>query len=223
MGRPLVAVAGIVRQLELVRGRPEPCLTVPRRYVDAVRRAGGEPVVLDYGEPGDFDAFLLAGGGDVDPSFYGGPPHPETFGVDRERDVSELAVARAAVSRDKPVLAICRGAQVLNVALGGTLVSHLDGHRTSQNAGVSVEVRAEPSSRIGRACGERFDGWCSHHQAIDRLGEGLVATAWAPDGVVEGAELPGGWTVAVQWHPERAAGTDDRQLSLFRAFVDAAR
>jgi putative glutamine amidotransferase len=218
--RPLIAVAGYYKPIAVAPGVREPGLVVPRRYLDGVRLGGGEPVVVT--SPAPFaDGLMLLGGGDLDPRVYGAELEPETDGVDAERDADEIALVRDAVARGVPVLAICRGAQVLNVALGGTLVQHVDGHREAPGRGLRTSIDAAAGSRIADACGTRFDGWCSHHQIIDALGDGLRATAWGGDGVVEGAERDDGWIVAVQWHPERTVHRDERQVALFRAFVRA--
>ena len=153
--------------------------------------------------------------------------HPRLIKVRDEHDALDLALARAAVAQDKPVLAICRGHQVLNVALGGTLHQHLPdiigkrdaaGHYHHHN---DIDVVAE--SKTATAMGTTSPrGHCVHHQAIDQLGSGLVVTAWSGD-VIEGVELPDRWVVGVQWHPEDTAASDPAQQALFDAFVAAAR
>jgi putative glutamine amidotransferase len=222
MTAPVIAVAGYHKPISVAPGVKEPGLVAPRRYLDGVRLGGGAPVVVTA--PAPFaQGVLLLGGGDLDPSTYGAHREPETDGLDPERDAGDIALARDAIVRDMPVLAICRGAQVLNVALGGTLVQHVEGHREAPGRGLETTVTAASGSRIACACGEHFPAWCSHHQVIDRLGDGLRATAWAADGTIEGAERDGAWVVAVQWHPERTVPDDERQVSLFRAFVEACR
>jgi putative glutamine amidotransferase len=214
-------------------------MAAPTRYVEALHRAGAQeavlmPVVLDDDCEADevlerFDALLLLGGGDLDPSRYDQERHTKVYGVVPERDAFEITLARAAVTRGIPVLAICRGHQVLNVARGGTLQQHLavDGHGTPGVAGGSTmhAVRIEPGTRLAAATGvERAEVCSHHHQAIDALGDGLRATAWADDGVVEGIELDGdGWVVGAQWHPEDTAATDATQQRLFDMFVEQAR
>jgi putative glutamine amidotransferase len=182
-----------------------------------------------------FAGLVLLGGGDVDPARYGGPPHPAVYGVEPKRDELELSLAEAAVRRGLPLLAICRGLQVLDVALGGTLVPHLsdvadlaEHGRPSTESGASVhDVLIDHGSRLAAAVG---DGWLSdcvsiHHQAVDRLAEPLVVTARSRDGVIEAVETaPGGaWVLAVQWHPERTAAVDRRQQAIFDAFGAAVR
>lgn len=225
MNRPVIAVAGFVKPVP-IGPRTEEALVLPVRYLDAVRIGGGEPVVLPYGEPRTVDGFaglVLAGGGDLDPAAYGQGRAPQTGGVDVRRDAAEFALARRAVEAGIPVLAICRGAQLVNVALGGTLIQHLDGqaHQQQDGTGFVHTVDADPQSFVGRACGRTFEAWSSHHQAIDRLADGLRPVAWAPDGVVEAVESTSGRVVAVQWHPERTAAESEPQASLFRAFVRA--
>jgi putative glutamine amidotransferase len=212
-------------------------VNLPRKYVDAVRRAGGHPLLLAPGEPDlqglveRFDALLLAGGGDVEPVIYGGEAHPSIYGTDPERDADELALARIAVDSGLPTLAICRGMQVLNVALGGTLHEHLPdvvgetvAHRAPPREPVPHGVAVESGSLVARtmgACAITPMSW--HHQAIDRLADGLGVVARAPDGVVEAVELDDHpWIVAVQWHPELTAASDPTQQALFDGLVAAA-
>jgi putative glutamine amidotransferase len=171
------------------------------------------------------DGLMLTGGPDVDPARYGQVPHPETYGVSAVRDDFEATLALAALDLGLPVLAICRGIQVLNVALGGSLVQHLPDvttqvHRPGERHGVTVT----PGSRIHAALGaERAVGLSWHHQAIDRLADGLVVTGRADDGTIEAVELEGdGWVVGVQWHPEDTAADDPVQQRLIDAFVEQA-
>ena len=168
------------------------------------------------------DGLVFSGGSDLDPSLYGAEAHPETGGVIRERDDFELELMRAALARDVPVLAICRGSQVLNVALGGDLVQHLpdtvghEEHREVLGEFSEHAVRVDPSSRIGDVRGPVMS---HHHQGIGRVGDGLREVAWAKDGTVEGIEDPEKpFLVGVLWHPE--AGEDQR---LFEQLVQAAR
>ena len=207
-------------------------LLVPRRYADRVAAAGGIPVLLPP-FPGieqatrRLDGLVLAGGGDIDPAEFGARPHPRTGGVRPDRDAAEFALLAAALASGLPLLGICRGLQVLNVALGGTLHQHLpalvghDGHSPLPGGYGSHQVRVAAGSRLAGVLGDgTFDVPTHHHQAIDRLGQGLVATAWADDGVIEAAERSqedGGFLLAVQWHPE--AGDD---LRLFHALIAAA-
>jgi putative glutamine amidotransferase len=208
---------------------------LPQPYFELTAAAGGRPVLLppsstapDQGAEeviAALDGLVLTGGGDVDPDAYGQEAEPEVAGVDTNRDASERALLRAALFADLPVLAICRGCQVLNVELGGTLHQHLPAvighteHRTAPYVFGEVEVDTEPGTLTAEVFGTKPTVRCSHHQAIRDLGRGLVPTARTHDGVVEAVELPGyRFVLAVQWHPEE--GDDQRP---FDALVRAAR
>ena len=212
---------------------------LPEPYVTALRAAGARVALLpafQTGRPEELlevvDGLLLAGGGDIEPARYGSADHPAQDGTDPDRDELELALARAAVRLGTPTLGICRGLQLLNVAFGGTLVQHVpdlpgrNGHRVEHRNEARRAVhglRVEPGSRLAEALGQtEAEGLSDHHQGIDRLGDGLRAVAWAPDGLVEGIELDQSWTVGVLWHPESTALADPDQLRLLRAFVVAA-
>jgi putative glutamine amidotransferase len=216
-------------------------IAVPVPYLEALRRAGAQEAILAPHEVGGADAaaivahfegLLLLGGGDVDPARYGAPPHPAVYGVDPVRDAFETALLAAALRAGIPVLAICRGAQLLNVVRGGTLHQHITDDRPGHGipgteAGAARHpLRLEPGSRVAAAMGGT-EAVCSshHHQAIDRLGAGLSVTAWAPDGTVEAVEPDAhAWVVGVQWHPEDTAADDPAQQRLFDAFAaEAAR
>jgi len=171
------------------------------------------------------DALVLSGGGDVDPAWYGAAPHRATAGVNRQRDESELALLAAALEAEVPVLAICRGLQVLNVHLGGSLIQHLPdvvghtGHQPAAGCFGPTDVTVEPGSLLSKILDPSITVACSHHQAVDRPGEGLLVTASATDGVVEAVELASApFVVGVEWHPEQ-----DGDLRLFEALVRAAR
>ncbi|HYZ68189.1 MAG TPA: gamma-glutamyl-gamma-aminobutyrate hydrolase family protein [Mycobacterium sp.] len=211
---------------------------LPAIYFEAVNRAGGiavllppqpvNPEVVERVLDG-LDGLIVTGGHDVDPAAYGQQPHPATdkpVDDNRARDGFELALVRGAMRRALPVLGICRGAQLINVALGGTLHQHLPdvvGHSNHRpgNAVFSVSaVQTVPGTRLAALIGESSDAHCYHHQAIDRLGDGLIVSAMDSDGVIEAVEIPGeNFVLAVQWHPEERL--DD--LRLFAAVVDAAR
>ena len=211
---------------------------LPFDYMTQIQRAGGLAVMVppDPGfrrEPDDvldlLDGLILAGGDDLDPTCYGAEPHPQTKPPVPERDQSELALTRRAVQRDLPVLGICRGMQVLNVALGGTLTQHLPdafGHEDHRRAPGSFEnadhdVRLTPGSLAARAAGEEVHATKSHHhQGVDIVGEGLVVTGHATlDDLPEAVELPGRkFVLGVQWHPEV-----DPQSTVIGALVAAAR
>jgi putative glutamine amidotransferase len=220
-------------------GAPRPAFRLPAVYVDAVRRAGGVPVLLPPGEHAvddlvaRLDGFVLSGGGDVEPSLYGAERHPLSDRIDLERDAFELALASAVVAHEVPALSICRGCQVLNVALGGTLVQHLPdvvgetiAHRESTPDGEERHpVRVEPGSRLAAALATMEPvPVSSHHQAVERVAPALVPVAWAADGTIEALELPGHpWLLAVQWHPEISAAEDASQQRLFDGLAAAAR
>lgn len=174
---------------------------------------------------------MLPGGGDVTPDHYGGEPHAANYDVCSERDAFELALVRAALAREGfPILGICRGMQILNVALGGDLVSHLPeqygedvAHRTCDVKAVTHEVEIDARSFVGDIHGEtRLVVHSIHHQAVGRLGRGLRAVAWSPDGVVEAIESPGHVVMAVQWHPELDA-PENPTRRVFRALVERGR
>jgi putative glutamine amidotransferase len=209
----------------------------PRSYSRAVQAAGGMALLLPPDDaaaeqPGELlelvDGLLLAGGADVDPAAYGARPHPETAGSRPERDRFELALTHAALERDLPVLGICRGMEVLNVACGGTLVQHLpdhlDGarrHRHTPGAFADHEVRlAEGSLAASAAGGRRAAVKSHHHQGVEELGEGLVASGWAvEDDLVEAIELPArAYALGVLWHPE-----EDQGSGVVASLVAAAR
>ena len=210
----------------------QPAALIPQSYVDGVAGAGGLPVLLPPQARGAarvvaaLDGLLLAGGPDVDPARYGRPPHPRTGPPATARDAWEFALLDAALARGIPVLGVCRGMQVLNTALGGTLVQHLPdrvghtGHQPARATFGPQTVRVRPDAVLGPVLGGAATVRCYHHQAVDRLGTGLLPAAWAEDGTVEAVELPGRrFTVGVQWHPE----TDGRDPRLFRAFAAACR
>jgi putative glutamine amidotransferase len=209
-------------------------------YVESVKRAGGEPVVLDPADDPSrsldrVDALLLSGGLDVDPALYGETPHATTE-VDAARDRFEIPLSREAVSRDMPVFAICRGVQVLNVAAGGTLVQDIPSTVTTDLAHaidvpkdhVAHPVRITPGTRLAASLGPSIPlDTCSvnsrHHQAVGQVAPSFVVSAVSPDGVVEAIERPDStFCVGVQWHPENFWRTGEFG-GLFSAFVDAAK
>lgn len=209
---------------------------LPAAYVDAVRRAGGVPLLLPPGEAHPervlevVDGLILSGGGDIDPACYGGRSHPTLYLVDPERDRFELHLARAVVDQDVPVLGICRGSQVLNVAWGGDLIPHLpEGedapvrHRLPPRTPTDHPVSVDPGSRLAGILGEpelSVRSW--HHQAVQRVASGWRAVAWAPDGTVEAVEWQqDAWAVGVQWHPELSMDSPVHRR-LFEALVQAA-
>jgi putative glutamine amidotransferase len=202
---------------------------VPAAYVRAVERAGGVPVLIppsgDVDETLDrVDGVVFSGGSDLDPELYGEEAHAETVGVVRERDDFELRLMRAALARDLPVLAICRGSQVLNVALGGSLEQHVpdrvhtDVHKQTPGVFADHDVAVRAETRLASILGERHDVKSHHHQGFDRIGEGLVESARAPDGTLEALEDPSRrFTLGVLWHPE-----EGEDMALFEALVAEA-
>ena len=236
---PLIAVAGQPVPAGNVKSWRDDSVALPATYIRALHRAGGQEAILAPRELGTeeagrlldrFDGLLLIGGGDIDPKHYGEDPLPECYGIDTEADVFEMRLVQAAVERGMPVLAICRGFQILNVATGGSLDQHITGREDLIGHGIPGvapemhEVRLEPGTWTAKAMGtETVQVSSSHHQAAARIGDGLVVSGRAPDGIVEAMEHPNGsWVVAVQWHPERTAETDPAQQGLFDALVDQA-
>ena len=232
MARPLViGISSYARD-----GEP-PAFTLPCGYVDGVRAAGATPLVLPPGEPEPerlldlVDGLILAGGGDIAPAAYSGEPHETIYSVSEERDQFEFTLARAIlVHPNMPLLCICRGMQVLNVVCGGTLHAHLPerfgervAHRLPPRLTSRHAVRIEPQSRVAAMLGADEVEACSwHHQAIDRMGQGLRAVAWAADDVIEAVEHTAHpWCIGVQWHPEMQLD-EAPQRGLFAALVTAA-
>jgi putative glutamine amidotransferase len=227
--RPLIGISSYGRAGE------RQVFSVPCEYVDVIRLAGGVPVILPSVEgeiPEALDAIhglILPGGGDVDPAHYGGARHEANYGISAERDGFEMKLARAALAvRDLPILCICRGMQLLNVALGGDLVAHIPDHfgdrvphRRPERLPVEHDVRIDPTSRLGDILGATdLVVQSVHHQAVSRLGRGLRAVAWSPDGVIEAVESTDhGFLLALQWHPELGALSDVRQRRLFDELV----
>jgi putative glutamine amidotransferase len=204
---------------------------VPADYVRAVERAGGRPMLVPPSEDGieetldALHAVIFSGGSDLDPATYGQEPHPATKGVVTDRDRAELALLDAALARDMPVLAVCRGSQVLNVALGGDLVQHLpevvghDDHKHTPGEYSDHDVELEPDTQLAALLGDHAPVKSHHHQGFGRLGSGLLEAARADDGTVEALEDPSRrFALGVLWHPE--AGEDMR---LFEALVEEAR
>jgi putative glutamine amidotransferase len=215
------------------------------RYLEALERADGLGMVIGPRRLGTEGAgalleqahgLLLLGGPDVDPALYGCEPGPHTYGLHTEEDRFEMALVQAALDLDVPVLAVCRGMQVMNVAFGGTLEQHIPdlpgslGHAPATfpaleagAIGPILPVRLEPGSRTANAVGGTVaHGAHSHHQAVGELGAGLAVVGTAADGIVEAIEAERGWFVGVQWHPEDTAAGDAGQQGLFDALVAEA-
>ena len=227
--KPRIGISGYPRVVDTVLG-PTLLHTATRYYVDAVVRAGGTPFVLpalgsDVVEDllDALDGVVVTGGGDVAPSRYGQTPSPEIGNVDPRRDEFDLALVCRAVERDTPLLAICRGMQVVNVALGGSLVQHIDDHLVVDEPSAPVhEVRIEPASDLAAALGvTALEVNSMHHQAVLEAAPGMKAVAWAHDESVEAIEQPGNrHLVAVQWHPELMEAPV--QQGLFSQLVERA-
>lgn len=209
----------------------------PDDYVNAVVRAGGVPVLLPHVGVtmveewlSCVDGVVLIGGGDIDPEHYDGGRHDTIYNLNPARDDTELALARAVLARRLPTLAICRGLQLVNTVLGGTLHLHLPDvvgektlHRAPPREPVPHAIEVAPDSCLATLIGTESKSASWHHQAIDRLGAGLRPVAWAPDGVIEAVELDGHpQLIAVQWHPEITAGQDGAQQALFDHLIGMA-
>ncbi len=242
--QPLIAITTPMYSGENYR---LPLVSLSSPYIRAVENPGGVAVLVTPAHKREsigrlldiVQGVMLSGGEDVDPARYGQLPHPELGSVSRARDEMEFAVLEGALARELPVLAVCRGIQVLNVAFGGTLFQDLPSLRPGelvhqQDAGINDrwhEANVETNSRLGKIFGtEELFINSFHHQGVDELGRGLVATTWAEDGLIEGVEATGHpWVLGVQWHPERgeaeSAEGDQRQPDrrLFYAFIEAAR
>lgn len=240
---PLIAVAG--RTGAPSRVSRDEVVFAGKRYLNSILRAGGEPVVIapqhvsndDAAElMSRFDALLLMGGPDVDPSLYGQPASAHVYGVSPEQDRFESTLLRAAIANELPVLAVCRGMQLANVVLGGTLVQHLGDLPNAANlvahAPGEFPVGAEfvvhdielvSDSWLSRAVGAtRIRGASFHHQGIDALAPGFRAVGHAPDGLLEAIEHERNHIVGVQWHPEDTSADDPRQQAIYDSFVSLA-
>jgi putative glutamine amidotransferase len=230
VAKPLVGITTYVEEASWGSWTLDAAL-IPYAYVSAVERAGGRALLVPPSADGveetldALDGLVLSGGNDVDPESYGAEAHEETNATRPERDRGELALLEGALARDLPVLAVCRGFQVLNVARGGDLVQHLpdvvgsEQHREVKGVFSDHGVKIDDGSRLGSVLGDRAPVKSHHHQGVGRVGEGLVEVAWADDGTIEGLEDPERrFAVGVLWHPE--AGEDQK---LFEALVAEAR
>jgi putative glutamine amidotransferase len=229
MAAPIIGITTYGRD---ERGR----YTLPSEYVSAVQRAGAVPLLIPPVAEHALryldlvDGVILAGGGDIFPQHYRGNAHELNYGMDAQRDELELALAREIVQRRQPTLAICRGMQILNVALGGTLIEHLPAvvgervlHRKPPRDPTPHAVQVKAGSRLAAVTGlTDMEPMSWHHQAIRAIAPGFEIVATAPDGTIEAVEIPGQpWLMAVQWHPELTAHEDPSQQRLFDALVSA--
>ena len=240
--RPLIGVSARPRKPGDVSGWPDTHASVMQHtYLDGVWRAGGMEAIIAPRFLADdeademvsrLDGLVLVGGGDVDPALYGADPHERVYGVEAASDALEIALAKAAVRAELPLLAICRGMQILNVALGGTLDQHLTGRpglidHGQPGAGKALhEVEVESGSLLAKSQGGATsisNCWSYHHQAVDLLGDTLIVSGRSSDGVIEAVEFADGhdrgWMLATQWHPERTAATDPAHQSLFDELI----
>ena len=228
--RPLIGITTYLTRARFGSWEEESAL-VPADYVRAVEAAGGRALLVPPSDDGveetldALDGVVFSGGSDLDPSTYGQEPHEATYGIVEARDRAELALLQAALARDLPVLAVCRGSQLLNVALGGDLVQHLpdvvgdERHKEQPGEYAHHDVAIEPETRLGGLIGHHAPVKSHHHQGFGRLGDGLREAARADDGTVEALEDPSRrFALGVLWHPE--AGEDMR---LFEALVREAQ
>jgi putative glutamine amidotransferase len=228
MSRPLIAIPG--RRSDEAKGHRTPVVSSGRLYADAVQRAGGLPVVIPPTDDLDLiratvercDGMVLLGGGDVSPSKYSRDVSARLFGVDEFIDDFEIAAVQHAVSLDLPVLAICRGHQILNVALGGTLIQHLENYEVHRDT--MHEVQLTKGSLVADAMGTSQPITHSfHHQAIETVAPPLTVVGHYSDGTIEAVQhTTASWVIGVQWHPEDTAETDSANQGLFNALVQRA-
>jgi putative glutamine amidotransferase len=228
--RPLIGITSYAEEIRWGVWTEEAAL-VPLAYVRAVEHAGGRALVVPPSADGvaetleALDGMIFSGGGDLDPRLYDADPHPETDTPRPERDSAEIRMLEEALERDMPVLAICRGSQVLNVLRGGDLVQHLpdavghERHKHTPGQFSDHEITVAPDSRLGTLLGEHAPVKSHHHQGYGRIGAGLREVAWADDGLVEGLEDPDKpFALGVLWHPE-----EGEDFALFKGLVDEAR
>jgi gamma-glutamyl-gamma-aminobutyrate hydrolase PuuD len=229
VARPLIGITTYVEEASWSHWVARAAL-IPFAYVRAVERAGGRALLVPPDDDGveetldALDGLILSGGNDVDPASYGAESHAETGGVRPERDRAELALLEGALARDMPVLAVCRGSQLLNVARGGDLVQHLpevvgdEKHRETPGVFSAHGVRVDPESRLGTLVGDRAPVQSHHHQGFGRVGADLREAAWADDGTLEAVEDPSKrFALGVLWHPE-----EGEDAALFEALVTEA-
>ncbi|AYV26872.1 gamma-glutamyl-gamma-aminobutyrate hydrolase family protein [Streptomyces sp. CJ_13] len=225
MPRPLIGISTYVEESTRYGVWDLPAALLPAGYHELVQAAGGAAVLLPPDEPGRaaevlsrVDGLVIAGGPDVDPVHYGAARDPRTGAPATVRDHWELALINAALEARMPLLGVCRGMQALNVALGGTLHQHIDGHVDTPGEMSWHPVRPVPGTRYARLVPEEAQVPTYHHQAVDRVGRDLVVSAHALDGTVEAVELPDPdrWVLGVQWHPER-----DKDTRVMASLIEA--
>lgn len=226
MSRPLIGIT--IASAE----QGSPFLQQRATYPRSVELAGGLPVLIPPMDDASLiallerlDGIVFPGGADVDPRYYAETPHPKTD-VNADLDRLEIAAARWAVASDTPVLGICRGQQLLNVVMGGSLVQHVENHRQhGDRTALTQTLTVAPDSRLRQVFGaDRIDVNTMHHQAVGRLGRGLRAVAWSEDGTVEAVESDAHpWMLMVQFHPEELVPSHSPSTALMTAFVDACR
>jgi putative glutamine amidotransferase len=230
VARPVIGITAYAEPSVRWGAWDVPAAVIPLAYVKMVEAAGGRALLVPPSEDAldetldALDGVLFSGGSDIDPSEYGHELHPETNGIRPERDRGEFALLRAALERDMPVLAVCRGSQVLNVARGGDLVQHLpevvgdEKHKHTPGVFADHEVDVKPGTRLDSLLGERAPVKSHHHQGFGRIGEGLREVGYAEDGTVEALEDPSKrFAVGVLWHPE-----EGEDMALFEALVEQA-
>ncbi|MBI9091669.1 MAG: gamma-glutamyl-gamma-aminobutyrate hydrolase family protein [Desulfobacterium sp.] len=234
--KPIIAVIGHTD----VNSFGSPTTSTPLAYTSSIEKAGGVPVIIPFTEdhsilPAMADlvqGFLLTGGIDIDPGFYNEPPSSKLWAVDKALDLFQMALLELAMERKKPLLAICRGTQLVNVALGGSLFQDIPSQfeastlkhmqdKISFDTDHAVEI--EPGSRLHALFGPRMEINSRHHQSIKQLGQGLDITARAPDGVVEAAQHQTLPMDLVQWHPELMMQKNNDMLPLFKSFVERCK
>jgi putative glutamine amidotransferase len=212
---------------------------IPSLYIEAVRRAGGIPILIPPDSANEaesllhrLDGLIITGGADINPKHYGGnTQHPSLTKIDPERDNSEMALIHAWLNTNKPMLCVCRGMQVLNVALGGTMHEHIpdvrenDIHRSADGLWAIHEVLVDENSLLAQVMGtNNVETYSGHHQAVKAIGQGLCIVAQAPDGIVEAlAHEKHPWLIGVQWHPEKSAATDPTQQRIFDVLAQQAK
>ena len=229
MTSPLILIPG--RRSDEAKGHRTPVVSGGRFYVDAIQRAGGLPMLLPPTDDLDIihasvdrcDGIVLLGGGDVCPTSYGQTERARLFGVNAELDKFEISVIKHAIQRDIPILAICRGHQVLNVALGGTLIQHLE--TTEEHRDTMHDVQLVPGSKVALAMGTHEpDVHSFHHQAIDDIAPHLAVVGTYRDGTIEAVEhQTATWVIGVQWHPEDTAEENAPNQGLFNELIHQAR